>query len=287
VTRALEVLEPGPSALIQDLGRPGHAHLGVPPSGALDAPALRLANRLAGNPESAAGIEALFGGLRLRARSSCTVAVTGPAVTVRAGPREFGSHVPVFLAAGQELLLGTPERGLRCYLAVSGGIAAEPELGSRSRDQLSGIGPPPLSAGDVLPLGEAGGLPAGADVVVPPDPGFELTVPVLLGPRDDWFTGPARQLATGWTVTSDSNRVGLRLDGPALRRAEEFADAELPSEGIITGAIQVPHGGLPVVFLADHPTTGGYPVIGVVPPAALPSLAQARPGTTLRFRPRT
>ncbi|RZQ65312.1 biotin-dependent carboxyltransferase family protein [Amycolatopsis suaedae] len=280
--RTLEVVTTGPSALVQDLGRPGHAHLGVPPSGALDQAALRLANRLAGNPEHAAGIEATFGGLVVRAATSCTAAVTGAPVAVTVDGRGRGSHVPIHLRPGQELAIGTPSRGLRCYLAVSGGIIVEPELGSRSRDVLSEIGPPPLRDGDVLPLGQATGIPAGADTLAPPAPPDELTVPVTLGPRDDWFdvTG----LSAAWTVTAESNRIGLRLDGTPLDRVAERAGTELPSEGILTGAIQVPPNGLPVVFLADHPTTGGYPVVAVVRPGSLSALAQARPGTTLRFR---
>jgi biotin-dependent carboxylase-like uncharacterized protein len=284
--RRLTVLRTGPQALVEDLGRPGEAHLGVPPSGALDVPALRLANRLVGNAESAAGVEALLGGLAVRAESSCTVAVTGPAVGVLRNGRYVGSHVPVHLAEGDVLEIGTPARGLRCYLACSGGLAVEPEMGSRSTDLLSGIGPAPLRAGDVLPLGERGGPPVGVDVLVPPVVPDELVVPVLLGPRDDWFDDAAAQLATGaWTVSDRSNRVGMRLTGTPLERTRARHGAELPSEGLVTGAVQVPANGEPVVFLADHPTTGGYPVIGVVPSAALPSLGQARPGTPLRFTP--
>jgi biotin-dependent carboxylase-like uncharacterized protein len=282
--RAIEVVEPGPYALIQDLGRPGHAHLGVPQSGALDVPALRLANRLVGNPESAAGIESLLGGITLRAHTSCTFAVTGPPVTVLLEGRAVGSHTPTHMGAGQTLKLGTPAVGLRCYVAFSGGITVDAELGSRSRDVLSEIGPSPLRVGDILPLGGSLGVPTGLDVVTPSDAPSELTVPVLLGPRDDWFGDPARRIAGPWTVTGDSNRVGLRLDGTALNRTAAFVDTELPSEGLVTGAIQVPPNGLPVVFLADHPTTGGYPVIAVVRRSALPVLAQARPGTTVVFR---
>jgi biotin-dependent carboxylase-like uncharacterized protein len=277
----LEVLDPGRYALVEDLGRPGYAHLGVAPSGALDTASLRLANRLAGNDESAAGIEALLGGLSVRFTAAATVAVTGPVVPVSVDGRSFGSHVPIAVRAGRTLTLGTPSAGLRCYLAVSGGIAVEPVLGSRSRDVLSGIGPAPLRAGDVLPLGDPAGIPEGADVVVPAAAPPDLVVPVTLGPRDDWLDDPARGLSAWWTVTADSNRVGLRLDGTPLRRSVE---GELPSEGVLTGAIQVPPNGLPVVFLADHPTTGGYPVAAVVRRAALGALAQARPGTRVRFR---
>ncbi|WP_328613045.1 biotin-dependent carboxyltransferase family protein [Amycolatopsis sp. NBC_00355] len=282
--RSLEVVSPGPHALIEDLGRPGYAHLGVAPSGALDAASLRLANRLVGNPEGFAGVEALLGGLSVRFTTSATVAVTGPSVAVDVDGRSVGSHAPVAVRTGQTLAVGTPAVGLRCYLAVSGGIDVEEVLGSRSRDVLSGIGPSPLSAGDVLPLGVARGVPAGADVVVPAAAPPDLVVPVTPGPRDDWLASPAAGLSAWWTVTSESNRVGLRLDGTPLRRAEEFAETELPSEGVVTGAIQVPPSGLPVVFLADHPTTGGYPVAAVVRTAALGALAQARPGTRVRFR---
>ncbi|NBH03381.1 biotin-dependent carboxyltransferase family protein, partial [Amycolatopsis sp. SID8362] len=222
--RCLEVLDPGRYALVEDLGRPGYAHLGVTPSGALDTVSLRLANRLVGNAEADAGIEALLGGLTARFSAAVTVAVTGPAVSVAVDGRSFGSHVPVPVRAGQTLSIGTPETGLRCYLAVSGGIAVEPVLGSRSRDILSGIGPEPLSVGDVLPLGTPTGIPAGADVVVPAPASGELVVPVTLGPRDDWLEDAAGGLSAWWTVTAESNRVGLRLDGPPLRRA---VDGEL------------------------------------------------------------
>ena len=281
--RAVEVVATGPQALVEDLGRPGHAELGVPPSGALDVPALRLANRLTGNDESAAGVEALLGGFAVRARTSCTVAVTGAQVTVDVDGLAVGTHAPVHLAAGQTLTLGRPPAGLRCYLAFSGGIDVPAELGSRSRDVLSEIGPAPLAPGDVLPLGVPG-LPRGSDVVAPESAPPELVVRAWPGPRDDWFADAARTLAGPWTVTPESNRVGVRLEGTALRRVPEREDTELPSEGLLTGAIQVPPNGLPVVFLADHPTTGGYPVIGVVAIEDLPRLAQAAPGTTVRLR---
>jgi len=284
--RRLTVLRTGPQTLVQDLGRPGYAHLGVPPSGALDGPALRLANRLVGNPESAAGLEVLLGGLVVRAGASCTVVVTGPRVPVRRNGCAVGSHALVHLACGDVLEVGTPERGLRCYLAVSGGVDVAAELGSRSTDLLSGIGPDPVRDNDDLPLGAVTAPAVGVDVLVPTRVPDALVVPVLLGPRDDWFGDPAAQLRVGrWAVSEKSNRVGMRLTGTALERAEAFLGAELPSEGIPTGGVQVPADGQPVVFLADHPTTGGYPVIGVVPADVLPLLAQARPGVPLEFRP--
>jgi biotin-dependent carboxylase-like uncharacterized protein len=284
--RTVAILATGPQILVQDLGRPGFAHLGVPPSGALDVPALRLANRLVGNAESLAALEVLLGGLRLRAESSCVVAVTGPSTSVTVDGRQRGTHAPIHLSAGDELLLAQPVDGLRNYVAVNGGIAVEAELGSRSTDVLSGIGPAPVHEGDVLPLGEPLGVAAGADELAAMAVPAELTLPVLLGPRDDWFDDPAAQLRAGtWRVSPESNRIGLRLTGPALRRAERFAGQELPSEPVVTGAVQVPANGRPVVFLADHPTTGGYPVLGVVPVPDLAALAQVRPGTVVLLRP--
>jgi biotin-dependent carboxylase-like uncharacterized protein len=287
MSRTLTVLRTGPQALIQDLGRPGNAHLGVPPSGALDVPALTLANRLVGNPETAAGIESLLGGIWLQASASCTVAVTGPTVSVTVNGVAVDSHTPVHLNADDVLTVSTPRDGIRCYLGISGGVEVPSELDSRSTDMLSGIGPEPLRPKDVLPLGTPVDLPVGSDVLVPTVSPAELVVPVLLGPREDWFGDPAGQLNAGsWTVSQESNRVGLRLAGTALRRDSAYDGRELTSEGVVTGSVQVPASGLPVIFLADHPVTGGYPVIGVVPLEALPALGQARPGTPVRLRAR-
>ncbi|SDP83147.1 biotin-dependent carboxyltransferase family protein [Lentzea jiangxiensis] len=281
MSRTVRIIRTGPQALVQDLGRPGNAHLGVPPSGAVDPRSLKLANRLVGNPETAAGLELLLGGLAVEANASCTIAVTGPAVAVRVNGRLADSHHPVHLRAGDTLEIGTPGTGLRTYLALSGGVDAPEELGSRSTDLLSGIGPDPLRDNDVLELGPPN--PAtGADVVPPHEAPPALVIPIRLGPRDDWFENAETQLRQGsWTVSDRSNRVGTRLGGTKLNRR----DGEIPSEGMITGSVQVPPDGQPVVFLNDHPTTGGYPVIGVVDPDHLRFLGQARPGTEVRFRP--
>ncbi|HEX7308403.1 biotin-dependent carboxyltransferase family protein [Lentzea sp.] len=281
MSRRVTILRTGPQALVQDLGRPGHAHLGVPPSGAVDPHSLTLANRLVGNDESAAGLELLLGGLTLRTHTSCTVAVTGPPTEVTVDGRLADSHHPIHLRPDQTLTVGTPGTGLRTYLAISGGVDVPPELGSRSTDLLSGIGPDPLRDNDVLELGTPG-TPTGADVVPPHQAPDVLVVPILLGPRDDWFDDAETQLRRGsWTVSDRSNRVGTRLSGTKLNRR----DGEIPSEGMITGSVQVPPDGQPVVFLNDHPTTGGYPVIGVVDRDHLRFLGQARPGTQVRFRP--
>ncbi|MFE3773980.1 biotin-dependent carboxyltransferase family protein [Streptomyces sp. NPDC057579] len=280
--RALSVVRAGALTTVQDLGRPGHAHLGVPRSGALDEPAHRLANRLVGNPASAATLETTLTGCAVRLRTATTVAVTGAAcpVTVDGRPAPWGA--PLHVPAGAVLEAGPATHGVRCHLAFAGGIATEPVLGSRAADLLSGLGPDPLSDGAVLPLGSPYGPSAAADAVPHTGPAAELVLPFLPGPRDAWFTADGlRTLATGrFRVSAASNRIGLRTEGPPLERAR---DGELPSEGMPLGALQVPPNGLPVLFLHDHPTTGGYPVVGVVPERFLAPAAQAAPGTPVRF----
>jgi biotin-dependent carboxylase-like uncharacterized protein len=279
VTRALTVLGTGPLTTVQDTGRTGQGALGIGRSGACDRAAAALANRLVGNPPEAAVLEVTFGGLAVRAEAELLVVTTGARC---AGGTAHGA--PVRLRAGDELRLGVPGSGLRTYLAVRGGIDVAPVLGSRATDVLSGLGPAVVAAGDVLPVGSTPLPPPGVDlapVADPPD--GELTVAVLPGPRADWF-GPAAWTTltgTAYTVTSDSNRVGLRLDGPALERS---VTGELPSEGMLRGALQVPPAGTPVLFLADHPVTGGYPVVGYVVDGDVDRCAQLRPGQAVRFR---
>jgi biotin-dependent carboxylase-like uncharacterized protein len=281
----IAVVKAGLLTTVQDLGRPGYAHLGVARSGALDQPALLRANRLVGNPDTAAGLETTLTGATLRAESAVTIAITGaPAlVSVDGTPAEFGAAVTV--PAGSLLEIGAASAGVRSYLAVAGGITVAPVLGSRSTDTLSGLGPPPLRPGYVLPVGGQPALP-----LDPPDPAStsdrpdaEVVLRIRLGPRYDWFGVPAREalVSEAYTLSVKSNRVGARLTGAPLGRA---VTGELPSEGIVLGAVQVPADGQPLIFLADHPTTGGYPVIAVVERADLPLLAQARPGTTVRFQ---
>ncbi|KPI21502.1 urea amidolyase related protein [Actinobacteria bacterium OK074] len=280
--RALAVVRAGALTTVQDLGRPGYAHLGVPRSGALDPPAAALVNRLVGNPPEAAVLETTLNGCALRPRSAVTVAVGGAPcpVTVDGRPAPWGA--PFRVPACALLDIGHARAGVRGYVAVAGGVAVEPVLGSRSTDLLSGLGPAPLADGTVLPLGQPFGPHARVDVAAQPAPPAELVLRVTPGPRDDWFTAAAVRtfLTRAYRVSSASNRIGLRTEGPVLERARP---GELPSEGMVLGAVQVPPDGSPVVFLADHPTTGGYPVIAVVRPEDLPAAAQAVPGTPVRF----
>ncbi|TXS46047.1 biotin-dependent carboxyltransferase [Streptomyces sp. uw30] len=280
--RALSVVRAGALTTVQDLGRPGHAHLGVPRSGALDGPAAALVNRLVGNAPEAAVLETTLNGCTLRPRSAVTAAIGGAPCRVTVDGRPVAWGAPVHVPAGAVLDVGAAVSGVRSYVGVSGGIAVEPVLGSRSTDLLSGLGPPPLTDGAVLPLGRPTQRHARVDVAPQPAPPAELVLRVTPGPRDEWFTPGALRAFTSrvYRVSPSSNRIGLRTEGPALERA---LTRELPSEGVVLGAVQVPPDGRPVVFLADHPTTGGYPVIAVVRAADLPAAAQAVPGTPVRF----
>jgi biotin-dependent carboxylase-like uncharacterized protein len=282
---SLHVLATGPLVTVQDRGRRGLAHLGVPRAGALDAPAADLANRLVGNQPDAAVLEVLLGGLAVRSDAGCWVAVTGAPAPVEVDGAARGWGRAEWVPAGATLRLGTPAAGLRSYVAVAGGIAVPPVLGSRSTDTLAWVGPPAVSAGTVLPVGEQHGRPRPLDTPRSPAAG---PLRVHLGPRADWFDHDAleRLCAATYVVAADSNRVGLRLDGPALpRRRSDELPRELPSEGMVLGAVQVPLSGVPVVFLADHPPTGGYPVLAVVEGADVWQCAQLRPGDPVRFTP--
>jgi biotin-dependent carboxylase-like uncharacterized protein len=256
----------------------GQAALGVPRAGACDRRAYELANRLVGNDPGAAVIEVTFGGLVLRADADTVIATTGAPCT--GAPL----NAPTTLRAGEMLRLGPPRSGLRTYVAVRGGIAVPSVLGSRSTDLLSGLGPAPLRAGDVLPIGSEYGPMPGVDLAPVADPpAGEVVVRVTPGPRTDWFPPDALH-RQAYTVSTNSNRIGVRLEGTPLERTRE---GELPSEGMALGAIQIPPSGLPVIFLADHPVTGGYPVIAYVATADLDACAQLRPGQPLRFTTQT
>ena len=278
MTRSVTVLATGTLTTVQDVGRPGQAALGVGRSGACDRVSYRLANRLVGNAEDAAVLEVTFGGLHLRADADVMIATTG-ARCAGSAPH----NAPFYLRTSQELRLGPPDSGLRTYVAVRGGFAADPVLGSCSTDVLSGLGPAEISVGDVLDVGGPQFPAPGVDVAPIADPdGGDVTVRVVPGPRRDWFTVESWDHLVGqaYTVTSDSNRVGLRLDGEPLQRT---GTEELPSEGMVRGALQIPPTGKPVLFLADHPVTGGYPVIGYVQDDDVDRCGQLRPGQTVHF----
>ena len=285
----LEVLRTGPLALVEDLGRSGLAHVGVTRSGAADRRSHKLANRLVANPDDRATVEITLGGFVARIHGGdVDIAVTGADTDPAVNGVPFGTNSIHHVRDGEVISLGSPHRGLRSYLAVRGGIAVDPVLGSRSYDMMSAIGPRPLRPGDVLPVGARTDDYPDVDqapVAAFAEDLFELRV--VPGPRDDWFTDPDALVHTDWVASDRSDRVGMRLVGRPL--AYRTPDRQLPSEGATRGAIQVPPNGQPVILGPDHPVTGGYPVIGVVTAADTDRVAQIRPGQTVRLhwtRPR-
>ncbi|NIF84390.1 5-oxoprolinase/urea amidolyase family protein [Comamonas sp. Tr-654] len=290
---ALRVRATGLLTLFQDRGRHGQAGQGVSASGAMDQAAFKTANRLVGNGSQLPVLETVGGGLSLQSVGENVVAVTGadaPLGITTADGRSWSAprYAAIALADGDTLSLAQPVAGARCYVAVRGGYEVAPVLGSASTDTLAHVGPPALQTGQLLAV-----LPAPqavvAELTLPvqelPAPDGEVVLDVELGPRTDWFTPEAVALlaAQRWQVTPQSNRVGLRLAGEqALTRA---VSSELPSEGTPLGAIQVPASGQPVLFLADHPLTGGYPVIGCVAPHHLDLAGQIPVGAWIRFNP--
>lgn len=281
----IRILEPGLLTTVQDLGRSGAGSVGVAASGALDRGALRTANRLLGNPEGAAGLEVTMGGFRAVAERDLWVAVAGAWGVVALDGREVDPYEAHPWPAGAELRLDWFAHGARGYVAVRGGVDARLALGSRATDLLAGLGPAALRAGDVIGVRDdvAAPIPVAPPAAWGAPHDDELELELAPGPRADWFTPEAREtlFEAVWTVSNHADRVGARLDGPALAR---LRTDELASEGMVPGALQVPPSGRPTILLADGPVTGGYPVIAVVTDASLDLVAQARPGTRIRFR---
>ena len=320
---ALTVLSPGLQSLFQDFGRGGLSDLGVSRAGVADEAAALQANRLVGNTAETPVLEVLHSGLQLRAERDLVLAASGaePELTItpdadssdsdgaapgapvpaRTAPSRIAPsrtaplRAPFLLVAGETLSVGAPRRGMRTVLAVRGGFQAEPVLGSVSADTMSGLGPAPLQAGQSLSVGpeparsvgepESGDWEPAAEI---PDAG-PVTLRFTYGPREDWFSSAeARRLTEhNWLVTQESNRIGIRLDvdpeDAQARPLERASEAELPSEGVVRGSLQMPPAGRPVLFLNDHPVTGGYPVIGVVIDQDLPRAAQLAPGQSIRL----
>ncbi|MDI7861849.1 5-oxoprolinase/urea amidolyase family protein [Rhizobiaceae bacterium n13] len=294
---AFKVLAAPMPALFQDLGRPGQAGQGVSASGALDRGSLVAANRTVGNSADQPCLEITLGGLSFECLERSVVALTGAPcpITVRdRGGVSFAAEVyqPIPLEAGDTVTLGAPPVGMRTYLAVRGGFDVRPVLGSASTDTLAVVGPEPVTAGAKLGIKIPGkGTESVSLTETPPQPlpaaGDIVTLDVVMGPRTDWFTEAAIQRLTEqlWLVTPQSSRVGIRLSGETP--LEKLDTTELPSEGTATGAIQVPHSGQPVLFLADHPLTGGYPVIATVAEYHLDLAGQVPVNARIRFRPVT
>ena len=278
-------------SLVQDRGRPGHGDIGVTRSGALDRASARAANAAVGNRSSAAVIENI-GGLRITANVDTVLAVTGAEATVEVSTRSGHKATkalaqPIGLLAGDELAVRPTGTGARNYVAIRGGLATDTVLDSAASDVLSGMGPAPLADGDLLKAGRATRTAVDPTILNPADSTNAATLRCVLGPRDDWFAEQTVQdfLNTTWEVSGQSNRIGLRMAGAEGAELTREREEELASEGMLPGSIQVPPNGLPVLFLADHPVTGGYPVIATVIPEDMDAAGQLPPGSTVTFRP--
>jgi biotin-dependent carboxylase-like uncharacterized protein len=269
VEPALRIVQVGVATTVQDHGRVGFAHLGVPTGGAVDRRTHDLVNRLVGNPPGAATIETM-GALIVEALRPMVLASSTDA-----------SRQTV--SAGTRIRVDAPPGAVWAYLAVRGGIAVDDVLGSRSQDTLGGVGPPTLSTGSALAVGPDPGTPLDADHA-PPRSRAEVRLRIWDGPQHDWFLGGTQCLIRrAWRVTSELSRVGVRLEGGAFDPSTRSQD-QMASIGLTAGAVQITPSGEPIVLLANHPTTGGYPVIAVVEPEDLPDLVQCRPGSSVRFR---
>jgi len=291
----MEVIKPGLLTTFQDAGRPGYAHLGIGRSGAFDASARRIANALCGNRDEACALEITLSGPCLRVRDATCIAVTGAPVPFRIDDVERPMWAPVQVPSGATIELGAMRTGCRSYLAVRGGFDVAPVLGSRSVDVNAKLGPHAgraLRAGDVLPLatsGAAGDVHARGTWWIDPRPWSTLDsrqpLRLLPGRHLDALAAASREslFSEAFRVHPDSNRTGLRLDGPSL----ELAHVEMTSEGCVPGVLQLPPSGQPIAFGPECPVSGGYPRIGQIAAVDLPRLAQLRPGDALRFMPCT
>lgn len=290
----LEILSVGLLTLLQDLGRVGQAKSGISASGAMDKSALRSANRIVGNSSDQACLEIVSGGFKAIAYGQMLVAITGAScpIEIKTPSGEIfhvNTYQPIDLNDGDEISLGVPVAGIRSYLSVRGGFTVPAILSSRSFDTLSNIGPAPLKMNDKLVVGETSRCAA---ISISETPAFDMpnrdeivVLDILFGPRTDWFTQESIDLLSKqiWQVTPQSNRIGLRLNGECSLSRIKLQ--ELPSEGTCMGAIQIPASGQPVLFLADHPLTGGYPVIASVADYHLDLAGQIPVNAKIRFNP--
>jgi len=276
----------GPMTALQDRGRLGYQRFGVSPSGAMDPRALALANALVGNPPETAAIEFVnLGGTFACEDGSLRLALAGAGAPLKIDGTPVPPLTSALLQEGQVLEVGHPRSGTFAYLAVAGGFAVEPQLGSLSfhlRSRLGGLKGAPLQAGDRLPCRPEAqaGEPIQLSVDIPEDTG---PIRVMLGPQDDYFTPESIRLflESEFTISSQADRMGFQLTGPKLDHAKGF---NIVSDGIVAGHIQVPGSGQPIVLMRDRQTAGGYPKIATVISADLPRLAQMRPGAGIRFR---
>jgi biotin-dependent carboxylase-like uncharacterized protein len=287
--RIVQIVQPGPMTLVQDRGRFGFQKLGVSVSGAVDIDSFDLGNLLVGNDPDAACLEVLLGGLEIVFLGDSVIAVTGTEsdVTIDGVPISLG--VSYFVHSDARLKLGIATDGLRTYIAVAGGIDIPQMLGSRSThiaSKIGGVDGRSLAAGDALNLGEPTDLAASGLLLegeTTSCPTGEISVRIMMGPQDDEFSdaGIESLLNSSYVVSDQSNRQGLRLEGPVIESKSGRYD--IVSDAVVNGSIQVPGDGKPIILLADRQTTGGYAKIATIATVDLPRLGQATPGTNITF----
>lgn len=287
----LVILRPGIATSVQDLGRRGYRAYGVPQSGALDPEALQLANAVVGNAGDVAALEMLYSGVTFAARGgSIRVALGGAHATLESaseGRRDIPPWQSCTVHDGARLRVGAIQQSAAAYLAIEGGLDIAPVMGSLAtyaRSQLGGWQGRALRTGDALPLRlQTASARAERGLSHVPACCTPGVLRVLPGPHAEWFSPRAREdfQTNEYTVTSASDRSGLRLSGPAIEHSEGY---DLPSEGIPPGSIQVPGSGLPVILIGDHPTVGGYPRIATIISADLAAAGRLRIGGRVRFR---
>ena len=266
---ALRVVQIGFATTVQDRGRSGLAHLGVPAAGAVDRRTHDVMNRLVGNPPDAATIETM-GALIVEVLRPVVIATSTDATRQT-------------LSAGSRVRIDAPAGSVWAYLAVRGGIDVDSVLGSRSHDTLGGVGPPALAAESLVAVGPDPSTPLAADHA-PQRRADHARFRIWDGPQHDWFVGGTQCLVRRpWRITNELSRVGMRLEAGEFARSTR-SQPRMGSVGLTPGAVQITPAGEPIVMLANHPTTGGYPVIAVVDPDDLPDLAQTRPGSSVQFR---
>ena len=291
MSRRLTVRDPGLHTTLQDLGRFGSQRFGVPVAGALDTVTLRLANAVVGNPPGMAALEILVAGPTLEIEAAFVrIALGGTGATIEvidgSERQTISAWHSVTLERGTVFRVGALPETVCAYLAVEGGFDACPILGSVStyaRSRIGGFEGRALRAGDTLPLARASATPGVEHALATPlDPGRNQPIRLVLGPQNEMFTAQAREtlLTSAYTISNSADRMGVRLDGPALAHA---GNSEIVSDGTAPGSIQVPGSGQPIVLLADRQTTGGYPKIATIISTDLPVLARRRPGDRVEF----
>lgn len=280
----ITVIRPGVLTTFQDAGRHGYAHLGVPGAGAADMHSLRIANSLVGNSAYAVALEITADGPTLRFEVPAAIAFSGARVTAVVDGAPVAMDQTLWVSAGQVLRVGRVSAGVRCYLAVRGGLDVPKVLGSASTDTLSGIGPPTLTRGRQLRIGRHAALVSGWYLNQVPQFPVDTELRVLIGPHDDWITAASRaaMVTRQFKVSAASDRTGIRLENTNLKRARQ---GELQPAGMVTGAIQLPPDGNPIILLPNHGTTGGYPVVATVISADISKLGQLREADSVYFKP--